>query len=162
MEEKRLPTDMRALETRIPPPIVMAVLACAAWAAVRSCPALAWAHPAATSIAAALGISGLALNLYPKCLFGRARTTVNPLRPASSTALVTTGVYRYTRNPMYLGQCVLLLGWATYLQNVAGLVVIPLFVLFITRFQIVPEERQLSTRFPDTHAALCRQARRWL
>lgn len=104
---------------------------------------------------------GLALNLWPKLAFKRAGTTVNPLRPATSTQLVTGGVYRYTRNPMYLGHALMLCGWTVYLGHGLAYVLVPLFVAYVTRFQIQPEERALAQRFVD-YAAYCRQVRRWL
>ena len=153
---------MRALETKIPPPVVMVLLGCIAWVTARFLPALAFELPDHTLIAGAFVAAGLALNVLPKLAFKRAGTTVNPLKPSATTALVTSGIYRYTRNPMYLGQSVILLGWVAYLQNMVGLLAVPAFMLYISRFQIRPEERQLSARFPDAYAAFCRQARRWL
>lgn len=105
---------------------------------------------------------GVVLNLLPKLAFRRVGTTVNPLRPATSSVLVTHGVYRYTRNPMYLGQATVLAGAMLYLQNLTALLAVPLFVLYISRWQIMPEERALSARFPEAYAAFCQRVRRWL
>lgn len=106
---------------------------------------------------------GVLLNLLPKLAFRRVGTTVNPLRPATSSVLVTHGVYRYTRNPMYLvGQATVLAGAMLYLQNLTALLAVPLFVLYITRLQIVPEERVLSARFPEAYALFRQRVRRWL
>jgi protein-S-isoprenylcysteine O-methyltransferase Ste14 len=153
---------MRALETKIPPPIAMLLLGGLVWVATRYLPALSFYLPFNRIITAALAAAGLALNLYPKLAFGRAGTTVNPLRPGSTTHLVTSGIYRYTRNPMYLGHSVLLLGSAAYLHNAVAFLAIPAFMLYISRFQIQPEERHLCTRFPDEYAAFCRRVPRWL
>lgn len=113
-------------------------------------------------VPAAVAATGVALNLLPKLAFRRAGTTVNPLRPQAASALVTHGVYRHTRNPMYLGQALVLLGAMLYLQDLRALLAVPLFVVYITRLQILPEERMLSARFPDAYAAFCRRVRRWL
>ena len=153
---------MRWLETKIPPPVVMALLGTAAFGVAHLLPALSFELPLRKFAAVAVAFVGLVLNIVPKLAFQRAGTTVNPLRPALVTSLVTSGIYRYTRNPMYLGQSVILLSWALYLLNVAALLVVPAFMLYITRFQIRPEERYLSARFPDAYAAFCRQASRWL
>jgi protein-S-isoprenylcysteine O-methyltransferase Ste14 len=153
---------LRALETRIPPPVVMLAMGALAWGLARHAPALAVHVPfraAATALIAALG---LVLNLGPKVLFQRAGTTINPLHPGQATHLVTTGVYRYTRNPMYVGQALVLLAWTVWLGNLASLLAVPAFVLYLTRFQILPEERVLAARFPEEFAALRAQARRWL
>ena len=153
---------MRWLETKIPPPAVMALLGIAAFGAARLLTGLSFELPLHVLVAVALAFVGLALNVLPKLAFRRAGTTVNPLRPASTTHLITSGIYRYTRNPMYLGHSMILLGWALYLHNAAALVTVPAFMLYITRFQIQPEERYLSARFPDAYAAFCRQVSRWL
>ena len=153
---------MRWLETKIPPPIVMLLLGIAAWGAARLLPDLSYTLPQRTLISACLALAGVVLNVLPKLAFQRAGTTVNPLRPQLSSQLVTSGVYRYTRNPMYLGQAVILLGWALYLHNAAALLAVPALMLYITRFQIQPEERHLSARFADAYAAFRTQVPRWL
>lgn len=153
---------MRWLETKIPPPIVMLLLGMAAWGAARVLPDLSFALPQPALIAACLALAGVVLNVLPKLAFQRAGTTVNPLRPQLSSQLVTSGVYRHTRNPMYLGQAVILLGWALYLHNAAALLAVPALVLYITRFQIQPEERHLAARFGEAYAAFRTQVARWL
>lgn len=151
---------MHLLETRIPPPLLMLLSGVLGYLMGRAWPWPALAVPA--WVAALVVLAGLALNLLPKLAFRRARTTVNPLRPAAATALVTGGIYRYSRNPMYLGQALVLLGAMLWLGSAAALLVVPLFVGWITRFQIVPEERVLSARFGADHAAFRREVRRWL
>jgi protein-S-isoprenylcysteine O-methyltransferase Ste14 len=140
----------------------MVLLGVAAYGAARFLPALSFELPARTFIAAALALVGLALNILPKLAFQRVGTTVNPISPALATTLVTSGIYSYTRNPMYLGHATILLAWTLYLHNIAALIALPAFVLYITRFQIQPEERYLSARFPVAYAAFCKQASRWL
>ena len=93
--------------------------------------------------------------------FRRSRTTVNPLHPEQATALVTRGVYRLSRNPMYAGMLLLLLAWATRLSNTAALAGPLLFALYITRFQIIPEERALTALFGEKYAAYRAKVRRW-
>jgi len=153
---------MRALETRIPPPVVMLLLGVFAWAASSQLPALSFHLPFSSLLAVALVAVGVALNLLPKLAFGRARTTINPLKPQTTTHLVTSGIFRYTRNPMYLGQSVIVLAWAVYLHNVVALLAVPAFMLYITRFQILPEERHLGALFGDGFEAFCRWTRRWV
>ena len=150
------------LETRVPPPVVLLLLGAAAWLFARSTPELLFAWPAHQWIAGAFAGVGLVLNLWPKFAFRRAQTTVNPLDPSASSALVTTGVYRYSRNPMYLGHSLILLGWAVYLQHAAAFVAVPAFMAYITRFQIGPEERVLAARFADRYDAFRGRVRRWL
>jgi hypothetical protein len=92
----------------------------------------------------------------------RAKTTINPFKPQNSTALVTSGVYRFTRNPMYLGLTLIVLGWATFLCSVWALAGPVLFVLYISRFQIEPEERILSAKFGAAYSDYVSRVRRWL
>jgi len=77
--------------------------------------------------------------------FLRARTTISPSEPSRSTSLVTSGVYSLTRNPMYLSLLLVLVAWAVYLSNLAAMVLIPCFAAYLTRFQIMPEERVLAS-----------------
>jgi protein-S-isoprenylcysteine O-methyltransferase Ste14 len=94
--------------------------------------------------------------------FWRARTTINPHRPQSASTLVTSGVYAWTRNPMYLGLAVLLLGWGIHLGTLTPLVLAPLFIPFICRVQILAEEQALQARFGEDYARYCRRVNRWL
>jgi len=112
--------------------------------------------------AAVLVTIGAAVAIGGVMSFRRARTTVNPLKPETSAALVSTGVYSFTRNPMYLGMALALLAWAVYLSSIWSLLGPLLFALYITRFQIVPEERVLDRLFGASFAAYKARVRRWL
>jgi protein-S-isoprenylcysteine O-methyltransferase Ste14 len=94
--------------------------------------------------------------------FRRARTTVNPLTPDATTALVESGIYRLTRNPMYLGFLLLLLAEIVWLANPVALLAAPAFVLYLNRFQIGPEERALRNRFGAKFQSYSHRVRRWL
>ena len=87
---------------------------------------------------------------------------MNPLQPTRATTLVVSGIYRISRNPMYLGFLVCLPGWAILLSNPAALLPIPLFVLGMNRWQIVPEEKALTQRFGTAFVAYMARTRRWL
>ncbi|WP_244953633.1 isoprenylcysteine carboxylmethyltransferase family protein [Xanthomonas axonopodis pv. vasculorum] len=100
--------------------------------------------------------------MWPKTLFRHAGTTVNPLHPERSSALVTSGLYRYSRNPMYLGYALALLGWVICQRQPLGLVIVAFFIGYMTIFQILPEERHLSVRFPAEYATYKRAVRRWV
>ena len=107
------------------------------------------------------GDAGVVLNLLP-AVFPARRYHRQSLRPSASSALVTSGIYRRTRNPMYLGQALVLLGAMVYLQNLIALLVVPLFLVYITRLQILPEERALMARFPEAYAQYRHRVPRWL
>jgi protein-S-isoprenylcysteine O-methyltransferase Ste14 len=87
---------------------------------------------------------------------------VNPMTPEASSALVVAGIFRWTRNPMYLGMLVVLIAWALWLSNALAFIVLPLFVAYLNRFQILPEERALQARFGAEFERYCRSVRRWL
>lgn len=155
---------MRWLELKVPPPVVAAVLAALAWLIARAFPGLALplsesARFAATALLAAVGLS---LDGYALFNFLRARTTINPMQPRNSSTLVERGPYRFTRNPMYLGLLLVLSGWTLWLDNALAFIVLPLFVAYITRFQILPEERSLADRFGASFAAYRARVRRWI
>ena len=157
------------LELKIPPPIVAGLIAGAMWVAGKWAESVGlgslfgtvptgWRHMAALAVA----LVGAGFDLTGVLGFLRARTTVNPMKPERSAALVTSGVYRITRNPMYVGMALLLLAWAIFLDSAAALLGPPAFALVITRLQIQPEERALAARFGSDFASYCAAVRRWL
>jgi protein-S-isoprenylcysteine O-methyltransferase Ste14 len=94
--------------------------------------------------------------------FQRARTTVNPMDPSKATQLVTDGVFRISRNPMYLGLLLLLTGWALWLGSASVWLVPPLFAITITLLQIIPEERALGRLFGAQYLAYRDSVARWI
>jgi protein-S-isoprenylcysteine O-methyltransferase Ste14 len=108
-----------------------------------------------------LALLGVAVAIGGVVSFHRAKTTVNPLKPETSAALVSTGVYSFSRNPMYLGMALVLFAWSVYLSSIWSLAGPVLFALYITRFQIVPEERVLDALFGASFADYKRRVRRW-
>lgn len=94
--------------------------------------------------------------------FARAKTTVNPTKPDTASTLVTTGIYAISRNPMYTALAFALLAIATWLANGIAYLIIPVFILYLTRFQIIPEERALTQIFGDEYKAYQQKTRRWL
>lgn len=155
-------TAMRSLELRIPPALVWFLAAGAIYACARGFPSARIEFPARRAIAAGCAVAGVALALAGVREFRRARTTVNPLEPGRASSVVSSGLYRHTRNPMYLGMAVGLVGLALWPGSLAGLLVVPVFMGYLTLFQIIPEERALLARFGSGYADYCRQVRRWL
>lgn len=151
---------MKSLELKIPPPVVGVIVAAAMWAIDRWTPS--YEFPGRRVLAVTLAVVGLSIAAAGVIEFRRARTTVNPLRPSTTSSLVASGVYRLTRNPMYLGFLLVLLGWAAWLANPATLAVAALFVLYLNRFQIAPEERALHALFGAEFERYCARVRRWL
>ena len=153
---------MRWLETRVPPVALVLVTAAGMWLLARAFPALSYEFPGHYAAASVLLAAGAVLVLAGVAQFRKARTTVDPTKPQAASALVKDGIYRWTRNPMYLGFAVLLLGWAVYLGSPPSAIALACFVLYMNRFQIVPEERALQERFGSQFAEYRQTVRRWL
>jgi protein-S-isoprenylcysteine O-methyltransferase Ste14 len=149
------------LELKIPPLALVVLAAALMWLGAASFPAAGFRFPAQSSVAWGLGAAGTCVCALGVIEFKRARTTVNPTKPGSASSLVRTGIYRRSRNPMYLGFLVLLIGWAVAMGNVLALVIPPAFVAYMNRFQIRPEERALTALFGDAFRDYCRDVRRW-
>jgi len=111
------------------------------------------------ALVAAIGV-GIAADAFVR--FRRAGTTVNPMEPSNASHLVTEGVFRFSRNPMYLGLVLLLVGWAVWLGTVSPWLVPPAFVAILTVAQIIPEERALHARFGEQYVSYQRGVARWI
>jgi protein-S-isoprenylcysteine O-methyltransferase Ste14 len=152
---------MNALETRIPPPVVGLIVALLMWNASAWWP-LAEPPPWRVPLAVALAGCGAVFDLAGLWAFHRARTTVNPLKPEKVSSLVNGGIYRITRNPMYVGMVLFLSAGAVVLWSPLAWLGPPAFVVYINRFQIAPEERVLRERFGAEFEAYCQRVRRWI
>jgi protein-S-isoprenylcysteine O-methyltransferase Ste14 len=150
------------LELRVPPLAVLLVtallMAVTAWVV----PAVLLSFPYQTLVACGVAFVGAAICTLGVLSFRRAGTTVNPLKPDTSSALVCSGVYKLTRNPMYLGFLMLLIAWGIYLSNALALIFVPIFLVYMNRFQIEPEERALLSRFGQEFVAYTTRVHRWL
>lgn len=151
-----------SLAHRVPPAAVALVTALAMWVVASATPDLRVPVPARVALASVLAILGGFTALAGVLEFRRARTSLNPLNPAAASALVATGIYRFSRNPMYLGIAIVVLGWAVFLSHPLSPAGVPIFVACMNRFQIAPEEQALRALFPGTFEAYARQVRRWI
>ncbi len=153
---------MNRLELKVPPPLVALCLALLMWLTPVFGQPLDVPFRVRLGVALALVLIGQSISISGMVAFRRARTTINPIKASAASSLVRTGVYRFTRNPMYLGLLLTLLAWAAFLSNPAALLFVPVFVLYINRFQIKPEEQVLSSLFAEEYTAYKNQVRRWL
>lgn len=153
---------MASLDLRVPPVLAVLVVAALMTGVARAMPVAAISIPERVLIAAVLLLLGVLMAVAGVLAFRRHRTTVDPLNPDRSTALVTSGVYRFSRNPMYLGFLLTLLALGIYLSNLAALLFPPTFVLYMNRFQIWPEEQALARTFGATFDAYAKSVRRWI
>jgi len=141
---------------------VALMLGAAGWWLAPLGPSIDWPEWLRQGLAGVLLLAGVSLDFSGLVAFVRRHTTVNPLCPQRSSALVTTGVYRFTRNPMYLGMAGLLCAWAVWQAALLPWVAPVLFVAYITRFQIRPEERVLTGLFGAAYTGYTQRVRRWL
>ena len=113
-------------------------------------------------IAIFLCLIGIGIDLLSVGLFHRAKTTVSPFSPDKTEKLVTTGIYHYTRNPMYLGLTIIMTGLAFWLGNWGAFLVIPIFIWYVTNLQIIPEEEVLLEKFGEEYGYYVLRVRRWI
>jgi protein-S-isoprenylcysteine O-methyltransferase Ste14 len=147
---------------RVPPVAIVLIAASLMWAVSWALPQFGFSFPLRGVVAVAEAVLGVLVGVLGVASFRRVGTTVNPMKPDSASSLVETGIYRLTRNPMYLGLLLLLLGWGTFLANMLSFMWIPIFIGYMNRFQIVPEEKALASRFGGEFAVYKSQVRRWI
>ena len=94
--------------------------------------------------------------------FKKQKTTVNPLQPERASSLVISGVFKYSRNPMYLGLSLILLSAAIQFNFVGGTLIVLMFIAFITKFQIIPEEIAMEKLFGEEFVQYKKKTRKWI
>jgi protein-S-isoprenylcysteine O-methyltransferase Ste14 len=150
------------LELKVPPLALLFLMAALMWLVTRAIPALQITVPAQTFLGVGFAIAGAAISAFGVVSFWRANTTVNPMNPSASSSLVTRGIYALTRNPMYLGFLLVLVGWAVYLSHTLAFLLLPVFIFYMNTFQIEPEERVLASLFGQEFITYKSRVRRWL
>ena len=153
---------MRSLELKVPPVPLAALFALMMYGVSVATPAFTFVIPGRVGIAIGLALLATVIALAGVVAFRANKTTVNPLNPGAASAVVSSGVYRFSRNPMYLGFLLALAGWAVYLSNAATAVLLPVFVLYMNHLQIKPEERALLAKFGPQFAQYMSHVRRWI
>ena len=150
------------LELKIPPVAVALVTGACMWLVARAAPGIDVSFPVHDVVSGMVALSGGFMALSGVVAFSRAGTTINPMKPGSSSSLVVTGIYSVTRNPMYLGVLLVLLAWAIYLANPLTVLFLPGFVWYMGRYQIEPEEQALTSLFGQKYIAYAARVRRWI
>lgn len=150
------------LDHRVPPPIVAALCAAAMTGVARLSPGFWFELPFRVPLAWALLAFGFGCAGAGIAAFRHHQTTVNPRKPGDASRLVETGIYRRTRNPMYVGVTLALLGYGVSLTHALAIAMVALFPIYIQRFQIAPEERALATLFGDAFAGYMARVPRWI
>ncbi|WP_421982268.1 methyltransferase family protein [Roseibium sp.] len=150
------------MKLKVPPPLVLIVAVTMTYAAASWFPGLTFKFPGQFVLAAILFFLGLIPDALALLTFFRKKTTVNPMTPDKSTTLVTDGIYRISRNPMYLGLLFLLVAASLYFSSFLSILIIPAFIWYLTEFQIKPEEESLKRVFGDAYEAYMKKVRRWV
>ena len=154
-----------SLNHKIPPPVVAVFIAFLMWSispyALTYQPLLSISPNINHLLAIFLVIFGAMFDLSGLLAFRRSKTTINPLSPDKTSSLVTLGIYRFTRNPMYVGIVLFLLAWTAFLSSWLLLVGPVIFVIYINRFQIAPEEQVMEDKFGDEYRTYKSKVRRW-
>ncbi len=150
------------MKPRIPPPAWLLLFGVLMWVVASSDLALKIDIPIALIPALLVAFAGILVAAAGLRQFREAATTVNPLKPEEASSLVTSGIYRRTRNPMYVGLLLVLTGWGIWLESLGNILLLALFVVVLTQLQIKPEERALGQLFGDEFDRYVREVRRWL
>lgn len=152
---------LKSIETKIPPPILAALFVFGMWLVNQYLPESVLNDGIRLSVAIALGSFGALASILGVVSFAKAKTTTNPLHPEQAGTLVITGIYQYTRNPMYLGLFCVLLAWGVFLANGFSLVLAVLFIPVMNLLQIIPEERAMELNFREHYTVYKEKVRRW-
>ncbi len=153
---------MFSLELKIPPPVVALMAVALMWLLAGDIPAIESVPLHNIVVVILLAFAGAACDVLALFSFYRAKTTINPMRPTATSAMVATGIYKVSRNPMYVGLVFFLSAWAVYLWSWWSLLGPVAFVFYISRFQIAPEEKVLSEKFGADYLAYKAKVRRWI
>ncbi len=153
---------MKALELKIPPPVYAVSIAITMWLLNQYLPLLRFIESPWNNLGIAIIVIAIVLDSSSLFLFFKKRTTVNPMKPSNTQGLVTTGLYKITRNPMYVGLLVILFGYGIWLGSLTPFLILPAFYWLITNMQIKPEERVLEEKFGQEYLDYKSKVKRWL
>ncbi|WP_028461409.1 methyltransferase family protein [Nitrosomonas cryotolerans] len=153
---------MKVLELKIPPIVLVAIVAACMWAVSRIWPSLSFTILGATWLSSGIAVVGVCIILLGILEFISVGTTMDPRVPDRSTSLVVRGIYRHSRNPMYVGFLLVLCAWGLYLSSALSLLFLPVFIAYMNRFQIIPEERYMRDKFAEEYTKYTSEVRRWV
>jgi protein-S-isoprenylcysteine O-methyltransferase Ste14 len=152
---------MKFLNLKIPPPIILAIAGVLIYL-LRNEATLPIPFEIRVFAGGAFIICGISFDILGLLAFQKQKTTINPMHPENTSAIVQNGIYARTRNPMYLGQVFILIGWSIINKASFGILIVPLFIKYIETFQIKPEEEILGQKFEQEYLDYIRSVRRWI
>ena len=148
------------MKTKIPPPLVTLIFGSLIFLTKNIFPEIKVTNNIALgSLFILFGILIASLSIG---LFRKYRTTITPINPKSATKLITSGIYKFSRNPMYFSLLLLLIGISIMTNPIGGFIFIPLFILYLNLFQILPEEKAMTDLFKDEFLEYKDSIRRWI
>lgn len=153
---------MSQLELKVPPVVLVLIIALMMWGTAELIASFSFSFFVSSFVALLIAFSGVVFALLGVYQFRKQGTTVDPRIPEQSASLVTSGVYQFSRNPMYVGMLLMLVGWGIYLGNIASFFMLPIFILYMNRFQIMPEETFMAEKFGLAYQQYKKSVRRWL
>ena len=148
------------MNNKIPPPIVTIFFGCCIYFSKDFF--LTENTQALTLLSYVLFLLGFGILFSAARSFKKHKTTINPIKIETASSLVVSGIFNYSRNPMYLGMALILLGLSLKFNLIGGLIFTALFILFITNFQIKPEEKAMQKIFGEEFLSYKNKVRRWL
>ena len=148
------------MKTRVPPPILALLMIGLVYLSSLLIGSVSFDYQASVSVL--LVIVGLSCALPSYRLFARNKTTISPLTPSETSVLKTQGMYRYSRNPMYLGLLLLIIAATIWFGTWFGIIISVFFILLINILQIIPEEEALLQIFGEEYLEYKKKVRRWI
>lgn len=156
------PNDKPTVNPKLPPAMMVVIWLFLMWLIAFSLPTFHYEWAFTNYVMIVFYLIGVGLIITATIQFKKAATTLNPLNPDQATHLVTGGLYSRSRNPIYVGFVFILIGWAVTLEHPITYILLPLFIFFMNRYQIIPEEMALRRQFSETYQNYRKQVRRWL
>ena len=150
------------LSLKVPPPVQAIIFGVLMWVVARQVSGGQFEFELQLLVAILIAVAGVALVVMSILEFRRASTTIDPFNPEEASSLVASGVFRFSRNPMYLSLLLVLIGWFIWLGSFYNLAVLALFVSYITAFQIKPEEAVMKSLFGEKYDQYRSRVRRWI
>ena len=145
---------------KIPPPLIVLVLIVSIYFSSKKIDLIN--IPLQLEISIFILSAGILIFVNPVLQFIKSKTTVNPIQFEEVNKLVTSGIFKYSRNPMYLGMLMIVLSASIFYLNIYSILTPLLFILWINKFQIKREEEFLIEKFGDEYLSYKKKTRRWI
>ena len=148
------------MKTKIPPPILALIMIAIIYLSSFIVETFTFSYQTVLSVLVVVVGLGCALPSFR--LFAKNKTTISPFTPSETTALVTAGMYRYSRNPMYLGLVLLNIAATIFFGTWFGIIIAATFIFLLNLLQIIPEEEALLDIFGEEYIEYKKKVRRWI